>query len=169
MIPAEKYARNLASLVNAGWKLIDAIEFLEACMSDVDKKQEGGDHYKKVPLEFQHWNLVIVHQWTYFQAQAIKYIMRYKDKGGVGDLRKAIHFVEKMIEIENQPTKSAWSGDYLQFVKATGWEGFTFEGADASGFRYRCEKCREEIAIPQYASPHAHHTCGEAPPGWRPA
>jgi hypothetical protein len=139
----------------------------------VDTKQEDGQHYKKTHPAFQHWNLVLIHNWDYFQAQAIKYIMRYKDKGGVKDLRKAIHFVEKMIEIETRRpenfTHELYSADYLQYVKATGWEGFTFEGADASGFRYRCEKCREEIAIPQYEPPHAHHTCGEAPPGWRPA
>lgn len=62
-----------------------------------DERQIGGLHYKKCPPEFQHWNLVRVHNWDYFQAQSIKYIMRYKEKAGIEDLEKALHFVEKMI------------------------------------------------------------------------
>jgi hypothetical protein len=177
MQEVEEYARNLAMLVEAGWSPEDAVAHLEACMS-VDEKQEGGNHYKSVPPDYQHWNLVIMHGWNYFQAQAIKYLMRYKDKNGVEDLKKALHFVEKMIEMETPkvnkevqldfvPVKPK-ATDYLVFVKPTGWEYFTFEGADASGFRYRCQKCREEITIPQFAPPHAHHLCHEAPPGWRP-
>ena len=62
--------------------------------------QVGGDHYRGA--EFQHWDLVRVFEWDYFQAQAIKYIMRYKMKGGVQDLEKAQHFIVKMIEMEAQ-------------------------------------------------------------------
>ncbi len=60
--------------------------------------QVGGEHYKGKKL--QHWDLVRIFEWDYFQAQAIKYIMRYKDKNGVEDLSKAVHFIAKMIEIE---------------------------------------------------------------------
>jgi hypothetical protein len=174
MTQAEKYARELQKLVAEGWTPEGAITLLETYMTDVDKKQEGGNHYKKVPLEYQHWNLVIIHEWTYFQAQAIKYVMRYRDKGGVEDLRKAIHFIEKMIEMEKkEPALTEMSKpaatDYLVHVKPTGWVGFTFEGADGNGFRYRCEHCKEHIIIQEYEPPCNHHQCNEAPPGWRPA
>jgi hypothetical protein len=33
-------------------------------------------------------------------GNALKYLMRFKDKGGVEDLRKAKHYIEKLIEME---------------------------------------------------------------------
>ena len=33
-------------------------------------------------------------------GNAIKYLARWRDKGGVDDLRKAIHYIEKLIEME---------------------------------------------------------------------
>ena len=80
---------------------------------NADTKQEGGSHYKKVPPEFQHWNLVVVHNWNYFQAQAIKYLMRYRDKNGVQDLRKGLHFLEKMIELESPTPKEVPSKPWV--------------------------------------------------------
>lgn len=63
-------------------------------------KQVGGNHYRG--QELQHWDLVRMFEWDYFQAQAIKYLMRYKDKNGVQDLEKCQHFIVKMIENEAQ-------------------------------------------------------------------
>jgi hypothetical protein len=39
-------------------------------------------------------------QWDYFQGQIIKYLMRWKKKGGVQDLEKARHYLDKYIEVE---------------------------------------------------------------------
>ncbi len=61
--------------------------------------QVGGDHYLKYG-EFQvwdawwHWNL------NAFQAIILKYIVRYRDKGGIEDLKKARHYIDKLIECE---------------------------------------------------------------------
>lgn len=60
--------------------------------------QHGGDHYKK--LKIQHWDYVEANEIPYLEACAIKYLTRWRDKGGVQDLRKAIHFIEKRIEVE---------------------------------------------------------------------
>jgi len=61
-------------------------------------KQEGGAHYKGVPVE--HWDFVLMHNIPYLEAQVIKYMMRWRKKNGIEDLRKAKHFVEKLIEHE---------------------------------------------------------------------
>jgi hypothetical protein len=65
-------------------------------------QQVGGSHYKGKAYyqghELQHWDLVKIFEWDYFQAQVIKYVMRYKDKNGGQDLLKAMHFLEKMLE-----------------------------------------------------------------------
>ena len=37
----------------------------------------------------------------FFEGNVVKYICRWKNKGGVDDLRKAITYIEKIIEGEN--------------------------------------------------------------------
>ena len=59
--------------------------------------QEGGDHYKKYkiqPIEFCFVNNIPV-----LEANAQKYILRHADKNGMGDLRKARHYLELMAEM----------------------------------------------------------------------
>jgi hypothetical protein len=61
-------------------------------------EQVGGDHYSKLaiqPAVYAEQNKL-----SYLQGNAIKYITRYKDKGGVEDLHKAIHTVKLLIELE---------------------------------------------------------------------
>lgn len=58
--------------------------------------QVGGDHYKKMPL--QPWEIIDRNNLDFWQGNAIKYVMRYEEKGGVEDLRKAIHYIEYLIE-----------------------------------------------------------------------
>lgn len=62
------------------------------------EKQEGGSHYKKLkiqPMEYSMANKLDACQHT-----AIKYVTRFRDKGGIEDLRKAIHAIEMLIEFE---------------------------------------------------------------------
>ena len=69
-------------------------------------KQEGGVHYKvfKIqPIEFIHANGI-----PYMEANVIKYVCRHREKNGLQDLAKAIHYLEMLIELEyanrsNQP------------------------------------------------------------------
>jgi hypothetical protein len=60
--------------------------------------QEGGGHYKKYPI--QPIEFAMQNNLNYCQANVVKYITRYKDKGGVQDLKKAIHNIEILIELE---------------------------------------------------------------------
>jgi hypothetical protein len=70
-------------------------------MRAVDK-QVGGSHYKKFiiqPAEFCYKNNI-----PYLEATAIKYLCRWRDKGGIQDLEKAKHFIDLLIEFENADT-----------------------------------------------------------------
>ncbi len=62
--------------------------------------QHGGDHYKRLPI--QPWDYIDANDIPYLEGCAIKYITRWRSKGGVDDLRKAIHFIEKRIELETK-------------------------------------------------------------------
>jgi hypothetical protein len=67
-------------------------------MSDASEKQVGGDHYRSMaiqPSEFIHRNKLGWHE-----GNAIKYLCRWRAKGGIKDLEKAIHYIELLIQIE---------------------------------------------------------------------
>lgn len=70
-----------------------------------NERQVGGDHYK-TGSGIQHWDLVDMFGWDYFQGQVIKYLMRWKKKNGVQDLEKAKHYLEKYIELETKRADS---------------------------------------------------------------
>lgn len=62
--------------------------------------QEGGDHYKKLkiqPMEYSMANKLDACQHT-----VIKYVTRFRDKGGIEDLRKAKHCIDMLIEFEGE-------------------------------------------------------------------
>jgi hypothetical protein len=63
--------------------------------------QIGGDHYKsKTGLE--PWDVIARWNLGYLDGNALKYIARWRDKGGIDDLQKAIHYLEKLIEQETE-------------------------------------------------------------------
>jgi hypothetical protein len=61
--------------------------------------QIAGDHYKKYG-NLQPWDVITAWNLGYLDGTALKYISRWRDKGGLDDIRKAIHFLEKFIEVE---------------------------------------------------------------------
>lgn len=71
-------------------------------MSALDT-QIGGDHYKSMaiqPMEFSMANKLDACQHT-----AIKYITRFREKGGIQDLEKAKHVIDMLIEFEHSGVK----------------------------------------------------------------
>jgi hypothetical protein len=61
-----------------------------------NERQVGGAHYR---TSMQHWDYVWVNDLDYFQGQITKYVTRWKRKGGIQDLEKAKHFLDKYIEL----------------------------------------------------------------------
>ena len=66
--------------------------------SSVREKQIGGSHYSK--LKIQPVDYIIANELDYLQGNVIKYVTRFRDKNGVEDLKKAIHYIEMLIERE---------------------------------------------------------------------
>ena len=66
--------------------------------------QVGGDHYVKHG-DFQPWDAWWHWKLNAFQGAIIKYVVRYRDKGGVEDLKKARHCIDKLIELEESECK----------------------------------------------------------------
>ena len=62
--------------------------------------QVSGDHYKSLkiqPIEFIHANGI-----PFAEGSVIKYVTRWRAKGGIADLQKAKHFIELLIELEKK-------------------------------------------------------------------
>lgn len=59
-------------------------------------KQEGGNHYKDKAI--QPWDYIISNNLGYLEGNVVKYVSRWKDKNGVEDLKKAQHYLQKLIE-----------------------------------------------------------------------
>jgi len=63
----------------------------------INDKQVGGNHYL---LNIEPWDYIISNQLGYLEGNVIKYVSRHKSKGGRADILKAIHYLEKILEVE---------------------------------------------------------------------
>lgn len=67
-------------------------------MTDPLSVQVGGTHYKDLPIQpieyIKHNNM------GYIEGCVIKYISRWRSKGGVTDLEKAKHYIDILIQFE---------------------------------------------------------------------
>jgi hypothetical protein len=74
------------------------LEGLEKSKSALDV-QVGGGHYKNYkiqPVEF-----ITKNNLGFCEGNAIKYLCRWREKNGLQDLKKAIHYINLLIELEN--------------------------------------------------------------------
>ena len=66
-------------------------------MSAIDT-QEGGSHYKGMtiqPIEF-----IMENELDYLQGNVIKYVTRHKQKNGAEDIKKAMHYLQFILEMQ---------------------------------------------------------------------
>ena len=91
------------TLTNEGNDLVpDGATFIDGPSSLGDSglkaldKQIGGGHYKTLaiqPIEF-----IIKNKLGFCEGNVIKYICRYRLKGGTEDLEKAKHYIDLLLE-----------------------------------------------------------------------
>lgn len=84
-----------------------------------NNKQIAGSHYKS-PMEC--WDYILANDLGYLEGTAIKYITRWKKKNGVEDILKAIHFLEKLVEVEKQKQQQVDLDKVMHF-----WQGKPIE------------------------------------------
>lgn len=64
-------------------------------------RQEGGDHYKQF-RGLEPWDVIIHWGLGFLDGNAVKYLARWRHKGGLLDLKKAKHYIDKQIEEEEK-------------------------------------------------------------------
>lgn len=70
-------------------------------------QQIGGDHYVKMaiqPVEF-----ILKNNIGFAEGNVIKYVSRWREKGGVEDLKKARHYLDMLIEFEPALARQMWT------------------------------------------------------------
>lgn len=65
--------------------------------------QEGGNHYKD--MEIQPFEFITRNKIPFAEGCVIKRMCRWRKKAGLEDLRKAIHEIQIMIELEEEAIK----------------------------------------------------------------
>ena len=59
----------------------------------------AGTHYKSKAI--QPWDYIVANNLGYLEGNIVKYVSRWRDKGGLDDLRKARHYLDKLIEVQD--------------------------------------------------------------------
>lgn len=88
------YARERIDFIDK-FKEVDEIQ-----LNNPLETQVGGNHYKDLkiqPIEFIHANNI-----PFCEANAIKYLCRWRNKNGVQDLLKAKHYIDLLISLEKK-------------------------------------------------------------------
>ena len=62
-----------------------------------NEQQVGGAHYAIKAI--QPWDYIVANNLGYLEGNVVKYVSRWKDKGGIEDLKKAQHYLQKLIEV----------------------------------------------------------------------
>lgn len=71
----------------------------QPCNEAATNKQVGGNHYQ---LPIQPIEYILANGLGYCEANVVKYVSRWRNKGGIQDLKKAIHYLEMLIEQEEK-------------------------------------------------------------------
>jgi hypothetical protein len=69
-------------------------------VTTANDRQVAGDHYKSKAI--QPWDYIASNNIGYLEGNVIKYVSRWRDKGGVADLEKARHYLDKLIELQGK-------------------------------------------------------------------
>lgn len=83
---------------------------------EVNDYQVDGDHYNST---YQHWDLIVdLYDASYLIGCATKYVVRWRKKNGKQDLKKARHYVKKLLSLyDTKPFKlNIPFGPFQKFV-----------------------------------------------------
>jgi hypothetical protein len=61
-----------------------------------NETQVGGKHYKTT---YEHWDLCVRIPLGYLEGCTTKHVARWRKKLGIQDLQKALHYLDKLIEV----------------------------------------------------------------------
>ena len=93
----EKSKRKAIEKLRQESDAFDKLVIEEMSKTSANEKQVGGKHYK---IAIEPWDFILANNLGFLEGNAIKYIVRHKQKNGIQDISKAIHYLEKLKEHE---------------------------------------------------------------------
>ena len=72
-------------------------KIMENTGKTVKDQQVAGSHYQRA---IQPWDIISEWELDFWEGNVLKYLLRWKHKDGVQDLKKAKHYLEYIIERE---------------------------------------------------------------------
>lgn len=87
-----------------------------------NEEQVGGMHYKQQKI--QPWDFIAANKLGYFEGNVVKYVARWRLKGGLGDLQKARHYLDKLIELESavqRESQQLLAGQLQEILERDAW------------------------------------------------
>lgn len=105
--------------------------------------QVGGDHYKT--LAIQPVEYITKNGLGYTEGCVIKYVTRHKAKGGAEDIKKAIHFLNLLLELEygeKEEKAEECKARFLYCIKTT----FGDMATVSSHFGQFCDLSKDELS-----------------------
>ena len=79
--------------------------------------QVGGSHYKDMPIQPMEYSMA--NGLDACQHTIVKYVTRFRQKGGIQDLEKARHVIDMLIEFERKAQAPKASNDNQQAAAAS--------------------------------------------------
>jgi hypothetical protein len=76
----------------------------ESAPQRANDTQVAGDHYKQ--FKYETWDVILDWGLGYLDGNAVKYLSRWRHKNGIEDLKKARHYIDKLIETETERTRA---------------------------------------------------------------
>src|SRR5215472_13432335 len=70
--------------------------FTKEGVADMSANDRKIPHYN---TEYQHWDLAVIIPLGYLEGCSTKYVCRWRKKNGLDDLDKAMHYLDKLMEI----------------------------------------------------------------------
>ena len=96
--------------------------------------QIGGTHYSKYKIQLTEF--LIANEIQHGEASVFKYMLRHKDKDGIKDVLKAIHYIAMIVEKVYPDEKEIQEGLYL-VLKEKGVEAVKQSDSPGSGRQER--------------------------------
>lgn len=108
--------------------------------------QVGGNHYKG--LRIQPAELIANLGLDFFSGNILKYVSRYKNKGGVEDLKKAEHYV--MLKMDLLPKEKNIRDDELYYALAMLGKYCVVNKLNEKVYIILCELIRNDLKSLQF-------------------
>ena len=83
----------LGNIIN---EILSLEEYTDKLLSEEESEQVGGNHYAQLGIEPR--KIIKENKLNFNEGNVLKYLLRHKNKNGAEDIKKAIQYLEFILE-----------------------------------------------------------------------